>query len=44
MAAAVTHGCHVAPPSVPPHTTISQHDAQQVYIVKLEDILVFTII
>jgi hypothetical protein len=26
-----------------PHTTISQHDARQVYALKLEDINVFTI-
>jgi hypothetical protein len=37
------YGCHGAPPLAPLHTTISQHDARQVNVVKLEDRIVFTI-
>jgi hypothetical protein len=28
------YGHHGAPPPAPPHTTISQHDVRQVYIIK----------
>jgi hypothetical protein len=31
------YGRHGAPPPAPPHTTISQHDAQQVYVVKTRE-------
>ncbi len=38
-----TYGRHGALPSAPLHTTISKHVAQQVYVVKTKNIIVFTI-
>jgi hypothetical protein len=37
------YGRHGALLLAPPHTAISQHAAQHVYVVKLENILVLTI-
>jgi hypothetical protein len=42
MAAAVTLRPPWFPP-VPPHTTINQHDARQAMLLKVEDLIVFTI-
>jgi hypothetical protein len=37
MAAAIVLWPPWCPPQAPPHTTISQHAAQQVYVVKLRE-------
>jgi hypothetical protein len=34
-------GCHGALPPAPPHTTISQHAAQQVYVIKTREYYCF---
>jgi hypothetical protein len=35
------YGRHGAPPLAPPHTTISQHAVQQVYVVKTKEYICY---
>jgi hypothetical protein len=41
MAAALPYGRHGALPPAPSHTTISQHAAQQVYVIKTREYYCF---